>query len=119
MTIAGVDCGPRSPDVLDQPQRVVSGGVSIGGAVSSTDFGLKIQDVPIHFLNMPETTKNSLKAALMDTVKTWGTASVTPDAGDDLQIGASGATNLTFISFNARWLFGDRWEINILFRHYA
>jgi hypothetical protein len=80
------------------------------------DYGAKIQDIPIAFALMAATTKDSLKAALMDTVKPGGVASVTPDSGDDMGIGASGATNLIFLEMRSEWVYSDKWKVELLFK---
>jgi hypothetical protein len=103
MTIGGVSCGERTTVALDQPRRWISAGISKSGAVSVTDFGKTVQEVPIVFRLMSESTKNSLKTALMTSTGVWGTVSITPDSGDDLQVGASGATNFIFLSFLAEY----------------
>ena len=120
MTISGVSCGTRTVPALDRPTRATVYGVSAAGSVTGQDFGRKIQDVPIVIRLMVQATKDSLKAQLMDTIKPGNLASVTPDSGDDLGIGAAGAVNLTFISFRAFYEAPpDRWRVEMMFRKYS
>ena len=119
MTIAGVSCGPRTKPAVDEPTRATVYGVSAAGSVTSQDFGRKFQDIPITFALMTATTKDSLKSALMDTIKPGNLASVTPDSGDDLGIGAAGAVDLTFIGYKASYVTGVRWKVELMFRKYS
>ena len=119
MTIGGVSCGARNTPAVDTPTKWVSAGISMNADVTRTDFGKKAQDIPVHFSLMTQTTKDSLKTALMDTAGPYGTVSVTPDTNDDLGIGASGAVNLIFLTFSAQYVAGDRWAVDVLFRKYT
>jgi hypothetical protein len=119
MTIGGIDCGARQSPAVDNPTRWLSAGISMAGDVTVTDFNKKVQDIPIHFEQMTQTVKDNLKAALMDTAKPFGAVSVTPDVGDDLGIGASGATTLIFISYQATYLVGVLWNVDIVLRKYT
>ena len=120
MTINAVDYGPRNgPQILDLPRRWTSFGVSQAAVVTVVDHAHTEQDIPVKFSVMSATNKDTLKTYLMTTIKPGGAVSVTPDTGDDLGIGASGAVSLTFISFDATWIYGTNWEVNILFRKYA
>jgi hypothetical protein len=103
------------------PKRYFTAGISAAGDVTVYDFGKKSQDIVLEWNIMSGTTKDSLKSYLMDTIKPFGTVSVTPDTNDDLQCGASGATNLTFIDFQAQYRTGtvNKWRVTVTVRKYS
>ncbi len=122
MTIGSIDCGYRvatKEDMVDNPNRWYSAGVSMAGVTTAFDFGVKEQDIPITFIGLSNTVKDNLKSYLMDTIKPYNTVSVAPDSGDDLGIGASGATNVTFMSFRAEWISYNLWTVYIIFKKYT
>lgn len=122
MTIGTVNMGTRSHPATDEPMRWISAGLSAAGDVTVFDFGRTQQDVPIYFRLKSDTQRTTLKTQLETTSKPWGLVSVTPDANDDLGIGASGAVNLYYVanSFKAQRVSGTLlWHINVLFRKYA
>lgn len=119
MLIGAIDVGYRvatKEDMSDNPNRWHSAGVSMAGDVTAYDFGVTEQDIPITFIGLSQSLKDSLKSYLMTTIKPYNTVSITPDSGDDLGIGASGATNVTFVSFSASWIAYNIWQVNLLFK---
>jgi hypothetical protein len=121
MTIGGTDYGYRATptgQVLEQPRRWTSAGISLAGDVIAYDYGVNEQGVPITFVGLTTSQKDTMKSYLMNTIKPYGTCSVTPDSGDDLGIGATGATNLIFVSFEAVYMAVNLWQINIVFNYY-
>ena len=118
MTIGGINCGPRTT-AADTPVRWLSVGISMNADITVSDFNKKAQDIPVRLEMITQTVKDNLKTVLIDTVKPYGIVSVTPDSGDDLGIGASGATNLFFISYQGTYVRGVYWNVDVLLRKYT
>lgn len=122
MLIGAIDCGTRTAEnIVISPVQWFSTGISLAGDVVTTHFNTKEQDITITWIGMQDSVKTSLETYLNDTIKAYGTVSVTPDANDDLGIGASGATNLTYIgnSFTATWIAYKLWNVTIQLRKYS
>ena len=120
-TIGSIDCGFRVAEGIQaNPLRWQSVGVSQAATITVQDFGHSEQDVNITVL-VSESVKNSLQTYCMSTIKPWGTISVTPDAGDDLQVGgtAGAAVSLIFISFQAVYIAYGQYQVNLVFRKYT
>ena len=121
MIINGTDYGYRLLDnVVEEPQRWQAIGISQAGDVSVLNFARKEQDVPITFPILTTSQKNALKAYLMDTVRPWGQVTITPDASDDLGIGASGPVTLYFMTFKAIPVGStNQWQVDLTFKYYT
>lgn len=120
MLIGAIDCGYRSAtNVQDTQRRWSSIGISASGEVAALDFGVREADVVLTFDGMPSSVKNTLKAYLMDTIRAGNEVSITPDAGDDLEVGAVGATNFVFISFSATLQAYNAWTTVVTLKHLA
>ena len=105
--------------VIETPTRWTTVGVSLAGTVTTYDYGVKEEYIPITFIGLTTAQKNVMKAYLMNTIKPYGTVSITPDSGDDLGIGASGATNVKFVSFEAVYLASNLYQVNLQFVYYS
>jgi hypothetical protein len=103
--------------VQDNQYRWSSIGISASGQVTALDFGVKEADIVVTFDGMSTSLKNSIKSYLMDTIKAGNTVSVVPDAGDDLGVGATGATNMSFISMSSTLEAYNAWTMTITFKH--
>ena len=120
MQIGSIQLGRRSnQNVIEEPQRWYTAGVSQAAVVTMLDFGHSQQDINIDFETLSLATKDSLKSYLINTVGQYGSVSVTPDPGDDLGVGASGAISLTFVSFMATRRAFNIWQVNCLFRRFT
>lgn len=88
MKLGSIDLGRRSSDagISDLPKRWISGGISTTGTVTQLDFGKNEKDVQLFFRLVDQTTKNSLRNYLMETVKPYGGILVTPDTEDGLEL---------------------------------
>jgi hypothetical protein len=100
---------------------MVSVGYSMAGQVQQYDFSLTNQFVPITLAYVSDANRILLQAALETTSKPGGIVSVTPDSGDDLGVGAAGATNFFYVpqSFKATMIKPGYWEIELLLRYIA
>ena len=122
MYVGSTDYGQRAAiDVTHAPVRWFSTGISQAGDITTISFGRKEHDIKINWVGMSETLKTSLETYLNDTILPWGVVSVTPDTGDDLEIGASGAVNLNYVgnSFSAKWRAYALWDVSVTFRLYT
>ena len=119
MTIGGVSVGSRKRPVTVNPNRVVAVGYSMAGSVQQYDFSIVNQIVDITLAYVSDANRILLQAALEDTSLPGGTVSVTPDSGDDLGVGASGATDFFYVprSFRAVMLKPGYWEISLQLRY--
>ena len=119
MTIEGVDFGPRKRPVTVNPSRVVSVGYSMSGGVQQYDFSITNQLIPITLAWVSDTNRRNLQILLESTIKPGGVVSVAPDSGDDLGVGASGATDFYYVpnSFHATMLKPGYWEIDLTLRY--
>ena len=120
MIINSHDYGHRSAsNVNDEQQNWFSLGVATDTSTVLQDFGHAQQDIVITFNLMNETDKNNLKSYLQNTVKQGGQLTVTPDTGDDLQVGASGATTFTYLHYKATRKSVNIWQFEIFVRKYT
>ena len=102
MYLGGVDIGHRiGLGVLDNQQGRFSFGVSMAGDVTAADYGDPWTDIVVTIPRMTETVKNTLKAYLNDTIKQGGMVVAYPDAGDDLQVGATTSAHLLYLGMKA------------------
>ena len=118
MTIAGVTCGARSSPAFKRPRWWTSVGLAMSGLTTALDFGVTEYDITITFKVMPKSIMDSLEAALT-AIKPGNLVTVTPDTGDDLGAGVSGASSLVFLGFQADWLGGDRYTVVIQLKKYV
>jgi hypothetical protein len=88
----------------------------MAGTVVTQSAGHTEKTVVIHWSAMAMATKNTLRDHLENTVKYGGTVSVTPDSGDDLEVGASGATNFTYMGFRATYVKGGYYAVDVTLR---
>jgi hypothetical protein len=93
----------------------------MAGTVQQYDFNLTNQLIPVTLAYVSDATRVLLQAALEETSKPGGIVSVTPDSGDDLGVGAGGATNFFYVpnSFRATMLKPGYWEIDLTLRYIA
>ena len=120
MTINSVNYGHRSAsNVNDEQSNWFSLGVAQDASPVLQDFGHAQQDIVITFNLLTEANKNTLKAYLQGTVKQGGQLTVTPDTGDDLQVGASGATTFTYMKYRAVRQSVNMWRFEIYVRKYT
>jgi hypothetical protein len=119
MTIGGVNVGYRNPPGVKQQTVFVSAGIAASGAVTQNDFGLKQQDIVLHFSLMSETTLDSLRTALDTTAKPFGAVTVVPDSGDDLGAGITTSTSLIYVSpIRAQFVAPGKYAVDLMFRRY-
>ena len=119
MTINGVNYGHRGAgNVTDEQSNWFSVGIAQDASVALQDFGHSQQDIVITFNILSEANKNTLKTYLQGEVKQGGQLTVTPDSGDDLQVGASGATTFTYLRYKATRLSVNLWKFEIFVRKY-
>ena len=102
MYLGGIDIGHRiGLGVIDNQQGRFSFGVSMAGDVTAADYGDPWTDIVVTIPRMTETVKNTLKAYLNDTIKQGGMVVAYPDAGDDLQVGATTSAHLLYLGMKA------------------
>jgi hypothetical protein len=77
------------------------------------------QIVPLTLAFVSTAGRMNLQSVLESTTKPGGIVSVTPDSGDDLGVGAVGATNFFYVpnSFVATMLKPGYWEISLTLRY--
>jgi len=118
MTVGGVSGLTRQRPATITPSRVTTVGYSMDGTVQQYDFAIVNQPIEISLPFVSDADRILLQAALETTSKPGGTVSVTPDSGDDLGIGASGATSLYYVpnSFRASVVKAGYWRIDFTLR---
>jgi hypothetical protein len=91
----------------------------MAGSVQQYDFAKTNQLVEITLPFVTDANRIALQAALEETSKPGGVVSVTPDAGDDLGVGAPGATNFFYVpnSFRAVVVKAGYWAITLTLRY--
>jgi hypothetical protein len=102
----------------DLPKRWTIAGVSAAGIITQQDFGHTEQDIELNFRLKNETLKNQIKDYLLNVVKPYGSVVIVPTVGDQLETGATTATNFTFVSFEATYVAGVYWDMKIVVRKY-
>jgi hypothetical protein len=119
MIINGHDYGYRSAsNVDDQRQNWFALSFTQDASTVLQDFGHSQQDITITFNLLTGADKDTLKAYLQGTVKQGGQLVVTPDSGDDLQVGASGPTTFTYLTYKATRKSVNLWLFEIFVRKY-
>jgi hypothetical protein len=117
MTIEAVDVGPRLVPASVHPEDWTSTGVSMAGIATRQDFGITKTDVQVNLM-LTAATLSSLQAAL-GAVRRGGYATVVPDSGDDLGIGATSSVELVYMDQTANFVGGTYWAVSLLFTFYA
>ena len=120
MTINGYNYGHRgAANVNDEQGNWFSVSIAQDGSTALQDFGHAQQDIVITFNQLTGSGKNRLQSYLQGTVKQGNPLSISPDTGDDLQVGATGATTFTYLRYKATRLSIDLWKFEIFVRKYT